>query len=248
MRPLGNIESITALDDYSVEFAFKTELGVGDLDKTLTECPVVSQAAYEASDDQFSTHPVGTGPYVVTDYVPGSSLTYEKRADYWQTPELTALFSKSNVDKIIFQVVTEPAQHAIALESGTANISANISGDDIDRFVDNSDFNVFKFQDNLTWYMNFNGSKEVFQSKELRQAMAYAIDTTAILFGSLLQVHVMPHIQLVIVTLVAITLIGILNLTMIMILIRLKNYLQQQVMKLVTYPLQFCLSQIQKPH
>ena len=180
MRPLGNIESITALDDYSVEYVFKTELGVGDLDKTLTECPVVSQAAYEASDDKFSTNPVATGPYVVTDYVPGSSLTYEKRADYWQTPELTAKFSQSNVEKIVFQVITEPAQHAIALESGTANISANISGDDIDRFVDNPDYNVFKFQDNLTWYMAFNGSEDVFGSKDLRQAIAYAIDTTAI--------------------------------------------------------------------
>ena len=181
MRPLGDVESVTATGDYTVEFEFKRALGPGDLDKLLSECPIISQAAYEASSDQFATMPVTTGPYVLTEYVPGSSLVFERRADYWQTdPALVTLFSQSNVEKIIFQVITEPAQHAIALETGTADISASVSGDDIARFESNPDFTVFKFQDNLTQVLEFNGSEgSPFTSKELRQAVAYAIDTTA---------------------------------------------------------------------
>jgi ABC-type transport system substrate-binding protein len=182
MRPLGNVESVTATGDYTVEFVFKTALGVGDLDKTLTECPIVSQAAYEASPDGFATTPVTTGAYTLTEYVPGSSLTFEARPDYWQTdPALRTLFSQANVQTIVFQVITEPAQHAIALETGSADISASVTADDLARFESNPDFIIFKFLDNLTQVINFNGSDgNPFTSKELRQAVAYAIDTAAI--------------------------------------------------------------------
>ena len=181
LRPLGDIESATATGDYTVEFVFKKVLGVGDLEKLLTECPIVSQAAYEGSPDQFATKPVTTGPYVLTEYVPGSSLTFERRDDYWQTdPSLRTLFSQANVQKIVFQVITEPAQHAIALETGTADVSGNVTGDDVALFEDAEGFTVFGFLDNLTQLLSFNGSEgNPFANLDLRQAVAYAIDTTA---------------------------------------------------------------------
>ena len=180
LRPLGDIESVKATGDYTVEFVFKKVLGMGDLDKLLTECPIVSQKSYEASPDKFATKPVTSGPYVLKEYVPGSSLTFERRADYWQTnASLVTLYSHSNVQKIIFQIITEPAQHAIALETGKADISASVTGDDIARFESAKGFTVFKFQDNLAQLLEFNGSKAPFQKKELRQAIAYAIDTKA---------------------------------------------------------------------
>ena len=185
LRALGSIESVNATGDYTVEFVFKHVLGVGDLDKALTECPVVSQNAYESSPDKFASKPIATGPYVLKEYVPGSSLTFEKRADYWQAdPSTVALFSRSNVQQIVFQIITEPAQHAIALQTGNADISASVSVNDLPQFQSGGQyadkFNLFEFTDNLTWVLAFNGSQATFQDKNLRQAMAYAIDTTAI--------------------------------------------------------------------
>lgn len=181
LRPLGDIESVKATGDYTVEFVFKRVFGVGELDKVLTECPIVSQKAYESSPDKFATKPITTGPYVLKEYIPGSKLVFERRADYWQKdPKYRTLFSQANVQKITFQVITEPAQHAIALETGSADISAGVTGDDVARFASNPNFTVFKFRDNLTWFLGFNGSAgNPFTKKELRQAVAYAIDTAA---------------------------------------------------------------------
>ena len=39
MRPLGDIESVTATGDYTVEFVFKKALGPGGLDKLLIRVP-----------------------------------------------------------------------------------------------------------------------------------------------------------------------------------------------------------------
>lgn len=183
LRPLGDVESITATGDYTVEFVFKKVLGTGGVDKILSEAPIVSMA-HEANLGDFATNPITTGPYKLTEYIPGSSLTFERRPDYWQTdPALLAKFSQANVEKIIFQVITEPAQHAIALETGNADISASVTGADISRFMEGGEsaegFTVFKFLDNLTQLMAFNGTEgSPFVNKELRQAVAYAIDTT----------------------------------------------------------------------
>jgi len=164
-----------------VQFVFKKVLGIGELEKLLTECPIVSRASYEASPDQFATKPITSSPYVLKEYVPGSSLTFERRAEYWQKDaSLSPELSRANVQTIVFQIITEPAQHSIALETGSAHISASVTGDDIARFRSAAGFSVFGFQDNLTQLLAFNGSEgHAFTKKELRQAVAYAIDTTA---------------------------------------------------------------------
>jgi ABC-type transport system substrate-binding protein len=139
---------------------------------------VVSQAAYEASSDQFATKPITTAAYVLTEYVPGSSLTFERRADYWQTdPSLSPVVAKANVQTAVFQIITEQAQHTVALQTGSADISTSVPGSDIALFDGQPGFNVTKNMDNLTQLLAFNGTEgNPFTSKELRQAVSYAID------------------------------------------------------------------------
>jgi peptide/nickel transport system substrate-binding protein len=181
LRPLGDIESVKATGDYTVEFVLKKEPGKGDLEKVLCEAPIVSQKAYESSPDKFATKPITTSPYVLTAYVPGSSLTFEARPDYWQKDKSQGpKYNQANVQKIVYQIITEPAQHAIALQTGTADVSGAVSSADAAQFKDNTGFTIFTFLDNLTQLIVFNGSAgNPFTSKELRQAVAYAIDTKA---------------------------------------------------------------------
>ncbi len=181
LRPLGDIASVTATGDYTVQFVSKVEPGAGDLEKMVTECPIVSQKAFEASSDQFATKPITPSAYVLSEYVPGSSLTFERRADYWQKdPSQSPIVAKSNVQTAVFQIITESAQHTIALQTGSAQISTAIPGADIALFDGQPGFTVTKNMDNLTNLLAFNGSTgNPFTSKELRQAVAYAIDKKA---------------------------------------------------------------------
>jgi ABC-type transport system substrate-binding protein len=182
LRPLGDIQSVTAKSDYVVEFVTKAEPGPGNLEKMLVECPIVSQKAYEASADQFATKPVTTAAYKLTEYVPGSSLTFERRADYWQTdPTQSPVVAKANVQTAVFQIITEPAQHTIALQTGTAGVSTSVPGSDVSLFDGVAGFTVTRNQDNLTNLLAFNGSEgNPFASQELRQAVSYAIDKKAL--------------------------------------------------------------------
>lgn len=181
LRPLGDLESVTAKSDYVVTFVTKTDLG-GGINKVLIECPIVSQKAYEASPDQMATKPITTSAYVLTEYVPGSSLTFERRADYWQTdPTMSPVVTKSNVQTAVFNIITEPAQHTIALQTGAADVSTSVPGSDVSLFDGVAGYTVNRKVDNLTQVLAFNGSEgHVLTSKELRQAISYAIDRQAL--------------------------------------------------------------------
>lgn len=86
LTPTKYIESIHVINDTELEIEFNTQ-NVGDFENVLTQVNVVTKAAYEASENQMITAPVGTGNYKVTDYIAGSSVTLEKTGDYWQTDE-----------------------------------------------------------------------------------------------------------------------------------------------------------------
>jgi ABC-type transport system substrate-binding protein len=181
LRPLGDLASVTAKSDYVVEFVTKTDLGGGITD-VLIECPIVSQKAYEASPDEMATKPITTAHYVLTEYIPGSSLTFERRADYWQTDETQSpIVAKANVQTAVFKIIAEPAQHTIALQTGEVDISTSVPGSDVSLFDNVAGITVLRKMDNLTQLLAFNGSEgSVLVNKDLRQAISYAIDRQAL--------------------------------------------------------------------
>lgn len=189
LTKLNQIASVTAVDEYTVDFKFK-KLQVGDLAVLWSECPIVTQAAYEASKDKMATDPVGTGPYKMTSYIPGNSITFEKTNKYWQTDTSKInVNSQANVDKIVYQIIPDPSQQTVALETGKIDLSSSINNTDLTRFQvgeNSKKFTITRERENLTDILLFNCyTGNPFTNKALRQAVAYAIDDNAIVKGAL---------------------------------------------------------------
>lgn len=117
----GNMDSIEKTGDYTVELACNKE-AAGAVERMMSRVHVVSKKAYEESGDCMRTQPVGTGAYLVESWVTGSSLTLVKNEDYWQKEELRGDFQKQNADRIEYYFVTEAAQTAIGLETGSYDV------------------------------------------------------------------------------------------------------------------------------
>ncbi|UWP58227.1 ABC transporter substrate-binding protein [Ruminococcus gauvreauii] len=118
---MNNMESIEATGDYTVKMKFSSFI-IGAFEFIMEYVPIVSQKAYEESGDEMATAPISTSPYKVTNFVSGSSVTMEKRDDYWQTDEsLLCTYSQSNVDVINLQCIAEISQRKVALQSGTVD-------------------------------------------------------------------------------------------------------------------------------
>ena len=188
---LSVIESVTALDDYNVEFKFNKALEIGEFENVMLECAIVTQAAYEASPDQMATTPVGTSAYLVENYVPGSEIVMKDTGNYWQTDEsLVHGTSVHNVAEIKFSVITESSQHTVALQTGAVDISNGVPDTDISKFGAGGEFSegnaIGVVLDNLTYDVEYNMSdSSVFKDDEnLRFALAYAIDKEGVNIGA----------------------------------------------------------------
>ena len=175
---LSSISSVEVLDEYKVRFTFST-LAAGDLEALMMECPIVTQAAYEASADQMATDPIATTPYKVVDFKTGSSITYEYTGNYWQKDELTAYTSQHNVNKIIFKIIPDPVTLNSALATGEIDISSWLDAMYVGEYLNRDGFTAASFQDNLTMQLTFNVN--VFDTVEARKAIAAAIDVDSMI-------------------------------------------------------------------
>lgn len=174
-------------DDYTLLMYVKDESAVA-LDMLLKTVFIVSEKAFTESADGFATKPVGTGPYVLKSYTPGSEAVIEVRDAYWQTDaELISTAAKvGSVKTVTFKIITDLQQLALALEMGDIDVSNEITTADLSNFLTDErtpkdGFNSIQILDPLVYFTAFNcGENSVCADINVRKAISYAVDTQAI--------------------------------------------------------------------
>lgn len=174
----ADLNSVTAVDDYTVTIQF-LDATPGIINTLMLRTNMVTQAAYEAAGedgDGLITQPVGTGPYILSEYISGTSYTLTATEDYWN-----AGAGEQNVDTIVYMVVTEPSQRGINFETGEIDVLYDVSASDYERLKASDQAQVVEEPDNQIKLLGFNCTDQSPCSDVLvRQAIAYAIDTEAI--------------------------------------------------------------------
>ncbi|NYV67753.1 oligopeptide ABC transporter substrate-binding protein [Bacillus sp. Gen3] len=179
----GKAKEITGLkkiDDYTIEITFDKPR-VNNLENLWTH--PLSRKEFEgvkvkemSASPQVRQKPIGTGPYKINKVVPGESIELVRNEDYWQ--------GKPHIEKIIIKVV-DASLLIGELKNNTIDFSpfSPVSYDEIKK-LDN--INILKTPGVSYYYVGFrlgtwDGKTNVanydkYQNKELRQAMAYAIN------------------------------------------------------------------------
>ena len=174
----GELQSVKKVDDYKVEMMFTPDL-VGAFERVVTAVSIVSQEAYEKSKTGFSSDPIGTGPYVIKAWLPGSSITFMKDESYWNKD---GGLNNQNCDEIEVRFIAESAQVAIELETGSVDFAYNLSTKDADAFDNKPGFATEIVPYTMVRAIGFNCDElSVFSDQKLRQAVSYAIDGAAII-------------------------------------------------------------------
>lgn len=177
-------KSIKKLDDYTVEFTWTSvPSAVGILEFPWCRTNIFSQKAYESG--KFATSPVATGPYVVKSFTPGSTLVLEKNPKYWQTD--TSKISarhQANVNEIDYQIIAEPAQQVIALQTNKVDYADLVPAENLKDFQNggqySQNFAVSTSQGSMLYTVIANNSSgNPLADINLRNAVFYAINNTA---------------------------------------------------------------------
>lgn len=128
-------QSPKAIDDHTVEFTLSAPItSLDGFFYLFANVAIVSEKEYDES--AFSKMPVGTGPYVLTDFVTDSYVTFEARDDYWQSDDLRSELAGDNVQTIRIDFVSDSSMRMILLENGTSLANPYLESADIDSFLE----------------------------------------------------------------------------------------------------------------
>lgn len=172
------IESIQATGDYTLEMKL-TEPSETTMIKLLTHIAIVNKEAHKNNPDSTP----GTTAYKLTSYTAGAEYVCEKTNNYWQTdPSLVAYTSQANVDKLVFEIITEAAQTTTALETGEIQMAIGADGREAARFEEGGENEKGFFVDtnsgSFSLVLLFNCTDDSLCSDvNFRKACLYAIDT-----------------------------------------------------------------------
>ena len=130
----------------------------------------VQQATVEANGDAWATSAdtyISNGPFMMTEWVPGSHITFSNNPNYWNAEAI-------KLDKLEFELIEDPNAAYSAYTSGEVDMIKDVPTEEIPSLQGNDDFHVDPIIG--TYYVSLNLQKEYFQDARVRKALSLAID------------------------------------------------------------------------
>jgi peptide/nickel transport system substrate-binding protein len=147
----------------------------------LSEMLILCRAPYEAmTKDYAATHPVGTGPYRLAEWVHDDRIVLERNENY--------SLPKPPYDRVIWRIIPEGSTRSAELIAGNIDIVTNVTPDQIDAINSSDTAKVESVASVRRIYIGFNqkdkfaatpGGRAI-RNPAVRLAMQYAIDVPAI--------------------------------------------------------------------
>jgi peptide/nickel transport system substrate-binding protein len=174
------IEAVEAPDDYTI--VMTTTEPLATLLDFLRQLIITSKAQYEALGEAADRQaPVGFGPYSITELSVDNYIALAKVAGHG---EVVA----ENPDEVIFRIIKEPESRVTALLNGEIQIAQFIPPQLVSR-VDSSPNARLVWEDSTElMFLAMSPLFEPWDKREVRQAVAYAINRDAII-RAILQGH-----------------------------------------------------------
>ncbi|MBY0560895.1 extracellular solute-binding protein [Hyphomicrobium sp.] len=124
---LRDVVSAEALDKETVRYTFKGTL-VRDLPITVAQLPVLSKAYYATQpfEETSLKPPLGSGPYKIKSFNPGTDITYTRREDYW-AKDLPVNRGRYNLDEIRYDYYRDRNIELEAVKSGNMDLREEFS-------------------------------------------------------------------------------------------------------------------------
>ena len=116
---------------------------------------------------------IGTGPFTFKSWTLGSQFELVRNENYWN--------EKAKSPGLIFKVIPEETSRMVALEAGEIDVLIDVPSISVNDIKANANL---KMEEYITTVLNgiaFNVTKEPFNNKALRQAVAHCIDRDAII-------------------------------------------------------------------
>lgn len=166
------LADVTAVDDYTVEFTLNQPFAAFPAALASGYFGIASPTAIQEAGAEYGTPSggsVGTGPYVFEEWRSGEQVTLTRNPNYWK-PDLPI------EDQLVISFVEDPAARLAQLRAGTLDFTVDLTPDQLAEIEGDANLEpVFRPSFNVG-YLALNPTYEPLATKEVRQAIAQAIN------------------------------------------------------------------------
>ena len=109
------VESVDIIDDQTVQVNLDRPVGAFLENISVFPASIINKAAVLAEGDDHWMNPLGTGPFKVKEWVPGSHITLERNEYYWEE-------GKPYLDEIRFDYIPDDNARILRIQGGDADL------------------------------------------------------------------------------------------------------------------------------
>lgn len=169
---LAPVDTVEATGPLEVTFKMKTPSAPFPSVLADVAGMIVSPTAVEKYNNDLSTHPVGTGPFIFKEWQRGAQIVFERNPNYWgKVPYL---------DQVILRPMPDEQARYASLQAGNLDVVMNANARDVIESQQTKKFTVIDPGSLATVFVMINTGAPDVSDVRVRQAMAYALDRVAI--------------------------------------------------------------------
>jgi len=178
---LGPYESSEVVDEYTLRVHFNRPNGAFlDLLAEPLLAPI-SPAAVQSAGADYALRPVGTGPFMVEEYVPNDHLTLVRNPRWHWGPSFLRQ-RPPEIERIVYRYLPDDVSRIQALEAGALTIADRIPPSDLDRLRADGRFAILRTDlGGSPWFMALNLSRPPTDERAVREAILLGINREAMI-------------------------------------------------------------------
>lgn len=172
-RTFAMMDRVAVIDDYTVVILNKQL----DPDFLFLMGQATAIIVEPKSADNNATKPIGTGPYQLSAWAKGSSVTLTKWDGYRSAAAI-------KMKKVTFRFISDPAAQVAALLAGDVDAFPRVTPRSVPQFKTNPKFQVVVSGSRAKTILAINNKKKPLDDVRVRRAICAAIDRKAVIDGA----------------------------------------------------------------
>jgi peptide/nickel transport system substrate-binding protein len=174
-RYYASIGDIIVKDDYTITFALKETNPNFLLNMARQGSVIYPKEAVET----MKSHPVGTGPFLMGDWVRGDRITLKKNPDYH-------VKGVPKLDRVTFRFISDPNGIVAALKAGDIDASLfGVGPEHVQDLKKDARFQVIVGDTTNDVVMAMNNGRKPYSDVRVRRAVTHAINKADVLKGAM---------------------------------------------------------------
>jgi peptide/nickel transport system substrate-binding protein len=170
------------LDEFSVQVSFETPFAPFLTYTASGPLSIVSPKAVRETGDQVHTKPIGTGQFMIKEYVAKDHTTMVRTPDYKRKPPWSERSGPAQLETVVWKFIPEAGTRVTTLESGETQGVYAVPAQSLPRLEANTALRIEKAPwpgVPRIWLLNV--TKAPMDDVKVRRAINYAIDKDAFL-------------------------------------------------------------------